>query len=39
MHQDTPPEVVGAGTAFIQREVQSQRAPEVPQVFQGKRSI
>ena len=29
-HQDTPPEVVGAGAAFIQGEVQSQRTPGVP---------
>ena len=34
---NTPPEVVGAGAALIQREVQSQRAPGVPSLPRKKK--
>ena len=36
-HQDLPPEVVGAREAFIQGEVQSQRAPGVPSLPRKKK--
>ena len=36
-HEYFPPEVAGAGVAFIQREVQSQRVPGVPSLPRKRR--